>query len=440
MRGSDVRLGARTTLLAGLLLLACAGPRGSPPTEPLDPIAAGYVRLVLAIGQHSPDYVDSYFGPPAWNEEARRAGKRPLSDLAGEAARLLGEAERVAVKPGDGERALRRAFLVGQLASARTYLARLGGERLSFDEEARGLYGVVPPRRDLARFEAVHEEIERLLPGEGAVAPRLDAWKRRTSIPREKIAAVMRAAIDEARRRTLLHAALPAGESFTLSLVTDKPWRAYNWYEGGGRSRIEVNADLPVYISLAIPYAAHEGYPGHHFFNAVLEQRLVRERGQVEHTVSPLFSPISLVEEGSAEAGLEMAFPDAERLAFERDVLFPLAGLDPADAPRAARIRKLRKSLGPATVELARRYVDGAMTGAEVEAWLVAFALSTRDEAAHARRGFDVYRSYIANYSFGEELVKGWLEARAGGDAARRWAAFVDLVGSPRLPAALLER
>ncbi|HKG53346.1 MAG TPA: hypothetical protein VKB04_03740 [Anaerolineales bacterium] len=40
-----------------------------------------FVQLALAINEHLPDYVDSYFGPGEWAQEARQAGKFPLSDL-----------------------------------------------------------------------------------------------------------------------------------------------------------------------------------------------------------------------------------------------------------------------------------------------------------------------------------------------------------------------
>lgn len=269
---------------------------------------------------------------------------------------------------------------------------------------------------------------------------RYQAWEQRLVVPRDRIAAVVRAAIEEARRRTLARMALPAGETFALAIVTGKPWAAYNWYQGGARSLIEVNADLPFHAPYAVHLAAHEGYPGHHVSNALQEERLARGKGWVEHVAYPLFSPISLVAEGSAEAGVELVFPPEERLAFERDVLFPLGGVDPNEASRAARIRGLTKELGPARVVLARRYLDGAMSAAEVKAWLVAHGLSTPEEAAQSVEFIDRYRSYVVNYSFGKALVQGWLEARAGADPAARWAAFQDLVGSARLPQALVER
>jgi len=408
--------------------------------EPLDAVAEGYVKLVLAVGRHAPDYVDAYFGPPEWRIECERAGPRPLGELAVEAERLASAAEAVRVEAGDRARSMRREFLAGQLAALRAYLQILRGARLSFDEEARALYGVTPPPRDLHAFEAIAAHIERLIPGEGPLPARYQKWKERVAIPKERIEPVMRAAIEEVRRRTRAHVELPRDERFTLALVTGKPWGAYNWYRGRAESLIEVNTDLPSYVFNAISLLAHEGYPGHHVFNVLKEATLVLGRHEIEHTVYPLNSPISLVAEGSAEAGVDLVFGEADRLKFEREVLYPLAGFGPAEVPRANEIRKALKELRIARPELARRYLDGGMSAAEVKAWLITFGLATPEEAQKAVEFIDAYRSYVVNYSYGEELVEGWLDARAGDDKAARWAAFVDLLASPRLPSSLLAR
>src|SRR4029078_3255415 len=95
-------------------------------------------------------------------------------------------------------------------------------------------------------------------------------------------------------RRTLAHVSLPAGEGFRVEYVKDKPWAAYNWYQGGAQSVIQVNTELPVSIDRAIDLACHEGYPGHHVYNSLLEQRLVVERGWREFLCPRVFLPPSL--------------------------------------------------------------------------------------------------------------------------------------------------
>ena len=43
----------------------------------MNAVSEGYVKLVLAMGAHDPDYVDAYYGPPAWKDEA--AAAKPAS-------------------------------------------------------------------------------------------------------------------------------------------------------------------------------------------------------------------------------------------------------------------------------------------------------------------------------------------------------------------------
>jgi len=180
--------------------------------------------------------------------------------------------------------------------------------------------------------------------------------------------------------------------------------------------------------------------PGHHVYNALLEQHLVRDRGWVEFSVYALFSPQSLIAEGTANYGIEVAFPGDERLAFERDVLFPLAGLDGSQAAAYAKIRALVDRLSYAGNEAARHYLNGERTRTQTVDWLDAL----RDVAAGGRRErtrfFDTYRSYVINYNLGQgsgEAVRGIEEFPAASSSERRWQEFVRLLASPRLPSAL---
>ena len=136
----------------------------------------------------------------------------------------------------------------------------------------------------------------------------------------------MEAAIAECSRRTLAHIRLPANERFDLALVTGKSWGGYNYYQGDAHSKIEINTDLPIRIGRAVDLGCHEGYPGHHVYNALLEKNLTRDRGWIEYSVYPLYSPQSFIAEGSANYGIELAFPGNEQATFERSTLYPLAG------------------------------------------------------------------------------------------------------------------
>ncbi len=406
-----------------------------------DAVAERYVRLALAVGEVDDAFVDAYYGSAEWKSAAHTAGKRPLPELraaAEDLRRALGLTE---LGVGDAMAAARQRYLDGQLRAMLARLDLLAGVRRPFDEESKLLYDAVAPHHDAAYFQHLLDALAAELPGpaETPLVDRYEAFQKAFVIPPQRLDAVFGAAIAACRERTAEHLPLPPGESFRVEYVTGKPWSGYNWYQGGYASLIQVNTELPIYIDRAIDLAAHEGYPGHHVYNALLEQHLVRERGFVEFSLYPLFSPQSLIAEGSANFGVEVVFPGEERVRFERDVLYPLAGIDPALAERHERVRKLQTKLAYAGNEAARRYLDGEIDAPEAVDWLMRYTLSPRPRAEQRVRFFDAYRSYVINYNLGQDMVRDWVEAQGGTaeNPERRWQVFAELLASPRLPADL---
>jgi hypothetical protein len=434
--------------IAVLALAACAGdaPPGEVDTVTADaradtalaPLAEQYVRLVLAVGEHDEGYVDAYYGPPEWREQVA-SEEASLDSIGRRAEQLIADVNAVDVADASELVQLRSSYLSRQLQALTAYVRMLQGERLAFDDESQALYDATAPSYDEAHFRALLDSLDSVLPGAGPVPARVEQYKRDFVIPPERLDTVFRTAIAEARRRTAANVQLPANESFTLEYVTDRSWSGYNWYQGGNSSLIQINTDLPIFIDRAVDLAAHEGYPGHHVYNVLLEENLVRQRGWPEYSVYPLFSPQSLIAEGSANYGIDVAFPGDDRLAFERDVLFPLAGVDPARAEEYTRVRSLVDRLSYAGNEAARAYLNGAIDADSAAAWLNAYALMEPARAEQRVRFIDTYRSYVINYNYGRDLVAEYVQSRGGtvDDPARRWEVFKELLSTPRLPSDL---
>ena len=430
-------LAASLAAAAVLLGLPVAGqaPTSRAKGSEVDRIAEDYVRLVLAIGQHDADYVDAFYGPAEWKAAAEKS-KRPLDALAARAADLSKVLPNIEEPRSDIER-LRLRYLRTQLAAVTARLRMLAGVRLTFDEESQALYDATAPTLPEQHFQQVLAQLEKRFPGNGPLVERYEAYRRGFVIPKDKLDQVFKTAIAACRERTVRHLELPAGESFTVEYVTGKSWSGYNWYQGGFRSLIQVNTDLPIYIDRAIDLACHEGYPGHHVYNVLLEKHLVKDRGWIEFTVYPLFSPQSLIAEGTANYGIAVAFPGEERVRYEREVLFPAAGLDPAKAAEYYDVQSLVDRLSYAGNEAARRYINKDIDAAQAAAWLEKYALMPRPRAEQRVRFFDQYRSYVINYNLGKDMVREYIEKRAGTDPAARWREFGALLSSPRLPSGL---
>ena len=122
-------------------------------------------------------------------------------------------------------------------------------------------------------------------------------------------------------------------------------------------------------------------------------RRWCTDRGWVEISLYPLFSPQSLIAEGSANYGIDMAFPAAERVGFERDSLFPLARTRPVagGAERGGAAGHGAAELRP---ERGRRAATstGSSTRPARRGTMQRYWLSTPDAAAKTVRFIDTYR------------------------------------------------
>ena len=413
----------------------------------MNAVAERYVHLVLALGQHDPDYVDAFYGPAEWKTQAEKE-KKSLDAIGAEAAELRAMLAKIpdAATSGDEMLKLRREYLQKQISALAARVRMLKGEKLKFDDESRALYDAVAPTYRQSgsdpdsHFDQIIAQLEKKIPGSGPLWQRYEEWRKPFMIPKEKVDAVFQAAIKECRARTLAHVALPPNESFAVEYVTNKPWGGYNWYKGNFHSVIQVNTDLPTYIDRAVDLAAHEGYPGHHVYNSLLEKNLVRDRGWVEFSVYPLFSPQSLVAEGTANFGREVAFPTkTERMKFEKEVLFPAAGIDSKRADEYYAVQDLMKQLDYAVNEAARRLINGEIDESAAVQWLQKYAVMEPARAQQRVKFIQRYRSYVINYNLGEDMVRRYIEKRSGTDPEKRWSEFAKLLSSPRLPSGLTD-
>ncbi|MGH6951891.1 MAG: hypothetical protein ACREH4_13570 [Vitreimonas sp.] len=411
-----------------LMLAAACAPRAEPN---LNPLAEQYVRLALEIGTHEEGYIDAYYGPPEWKTEAE-ASPRPTAELKPAVDALSAQIAEALQQARDPAVQRRARTLAAYVSSARFRLDMIEGTRVPFADEAERLFALRPALRPLESYDAVLARIEALAPGRGPLVDRVQALRNRYEVPHERLQAVMDAAIAECRRRTAAHIALPENERFTLEFVTDKSWSGYNYYQGDNHSLIQINTDLPITIDRAVDLGCHEGYPGHHV-QGIGAERLYRERGWVEYSVMPLFSPQGPLNEGGGNYGVDLAFPGAERLAFEQATLYPLAGLDPALAQNKQALDEALSELAGARLTIAQMYLDGQIDRARAIELAQHYQLVSRERAEQSLSFTDHYRSYVINYATGEDVVRAFVE-RAGADPAPRWAAYESILTQPTLP------
>ena len=135
--------------------------------DAMNAIAERYVHLVLALGQHDPDYVDAFYGPAEWKAQAEQE-KKSLNAIGAEAAKLSATLIETPIAPDTADsdlRQLRREYLHKQLAALGARVRMLNGEKLKFDDESRALYGTVAPTFPDSHFDHIIGQLESKIPG-----------------------------------------------------------------------------------------------------------------------------------------------------------------------------------------------------------------------------------------------------------------------------------
>ncbi|ATD01077.1 hypothetical protein [Pseudoalteromonas spongiae] len=397
----------------------------------LNSLAEQYVKLVLAIGLHHPHYVDAYYGPSDWQPTT----KEPLEAIQQQVTELVDSLKNTTSNESE---TLRHTFLLKQSESILTFINVISGNAPKFDEESLALYDAISPNKTESEFDNVLLELENLVPGDGHLSERMVAFNAQFEIPKNKLDDVFKAAVARSREITKQFIPLADNENFQLEYVTNQIWSGYNWYKGDNFSLIQMNTDFPIYISRAVDLAAHEGYPGHHVFNSLMEKHLVNEKGWMEYCVYPLFSPMSLLAEGSANYGIEVVFPKPERMVFEKEVLFVLAGLDASQAERYYEVQALMQKLSYADNMVAKRLLDGEISEQHAIELLIKYTLVSKARATQRLGFIKANRAYVLNYNLGQDIVKAYIEKHANmQDKNSVWQVFADLLANPR-PASLL--
>lgn len=400
-------------------------------TTELNKLAEKYVRLGLSIGKHDGDFVDAYYGPDSLKPLPGMDTTVSAKDFS--SATFLKEAEelktaisKIANDTKNDTLRNRANWIVDQLTAFSRRIKIFAGESKPFDEESKELFGVAAPTYNEDHYKQLIAQLNSSLPGKGTIQDRFQALANRFVIPKDKIDTVFRIAIAEARKRTIAHYPLPEGENFVMEYVTNKPWSGYNWYKGKYQSQIQINTDLPIMIDRAIDLACHEGYPGHHVYNMLLEKNLYNEKGWVEISLYPLFSPQSLIAEGSANYGIQVAFPGNEAEEFTRNILLPVAGLDTAGIGAYFKSLALKVKLNYARNEAARGLINNTMSEADAMHWLKEYALFSEEGAKKSISFIKKYRSYVINYNYGQDMVKRYIESKGGTEqnTAKRWELF----------------
>lgn len=370
-----------------------------------------YLCLVLEIEKHIPGYIDAYLGPAGLKENINAQPKK-------EPAHLLDDLDYLRETMPTADPA-RTAYLNATFRAIETTLRILNQEELDYLEEVSGLYDIQPQLVDENHFTASINELDTVLPGEGDVASRLEAYANQFLVPTGEVLPLLQLALEETRQRTRQQIDLVPGESIELQLTENQPWGAYNWYLGKAQSLVEFNTDLPTNVLGILDTMAHEGYPGHHTEGQLKERHLWTEQGYAEHAAYLLHSPAAVISEGIATQALEIIFPGRDAYNWICNILLPQANIPHTPIENLSQYtRQLRYVSGNAAI----LYHTKQLNKEQTIDYLQTYGLRNRERASKSFSFITspLFRSYVFTYTHGYDLIEKASETTHKTDLFRR--------------------
>ncbi|MER6142011.1 hypothetical protein ABT174_18525 [Streptomyces sparsogenes] len=347
-----------------------------------------------------------YRGPEEWRALVESEDPPSAGRLADDAEALL---ERVPFAPGRAE------YLTAQVRALRAVARRLTGRKPPLPDYARECLGISVGWIQEELFEEAHARLDAALPrGAGSLADRLHAWQAAHTLPPDqldRLPALVDRAVAETRARTGALMPLPPDEVVRCRLVSGVRFRAAGEYEGGVRSTLHINSDLPFNLADLLYVVAHEGHPGHIAEFLLKEHRLAREQGRLEERIRFMLAPSFVVSEGLGLHAQGLVFPGDEAQAWLTDNVLADCGVPP-DGSDFAAIHRAQNILFGVWANAALLAAEGR-PDTEPASYLARWALLSEAEtgAALAALRATGMALYVLGYFHGWRLLDSWLAA-----------------------------
>ncbi len=373
----------------------------------MDELARRYLLLGLRLERISSGLVDSYVGPAELREVAASEPVPIAAELHDEAM-ALGELA-IALPGTDPATERRRIWFSGQLKAMSARARRAAGEEISYldlVEELTGVRVAMAPEHELL---ASRKRLDAALPGTGSLRERIAALRVALRVPGERLVDAIRASAERFRTAARRDFTLPVDEGIDWEEAHDQPWGASATYLGRGRTRILVNVDVPVEVTIAAFLASHEAYPGHHVEHVVKDRTLIEEAGLGEATLRTMGTPEAVISEGLADLAREVVMSDRE-LEAELRRIGREVGVD-GDWTAAVAMRTGMNELQAANANAAILLHQDGLPEREIRDYLTDVGLVPAEHLEHLLRVLrDPVGGMLFPYTEGARLIRPWLE------------------------------
>ena len=329
-------------------------------------------------------------------------------------------------------------YLIAHTANLHFRSRMLAGETFTFDEMTGGLYDVVCPETDFARFDRAREEMAQALSGTGSFVERLERFRNQIRIDPDKLLTVIRGTT-QAWHEIAMQNMTITGNSMPRVRVGNLPEKSNVFISilfGYDYNHLEYertfNLQYPWTVDKIMEYVGHEMEPGHLTCFEKRTQQFI-DTCWPEMSIISQHSTSNALGEGSARyAANDLSFDNSEekRLEFEKEYILKPSGIDIAVAELLPAWHKFCEEADYGLLEASRNHWDGRWDDATCAKFLEEYGFAAKGEGQNVVSRFltDDPGHYVAHY-YSRDLVRDYFES-LNLDIPQQWALYEKLCTS----------
>lgn len=394
----------------------------------LNAMAQQYLDLTLCKSRYDDIDIQWYTEGPFWRRTSMRFSRdykilpdyeiadlkhgKTLADILDESAHLI-ENLKLYARTAKPQEMQRIGYLIDHVVALNTRARMLMGEHLAFDEMTEKFYDLVAPEYDYHKFDDILDKLNQALPGVGTAQDKILEFRKKISIPHEKILAVMKNTTQEFHDMSMAKMTL-TGNSMPRVKVRELPSPDLAFLSilfGYDYNHLEYernfNLHYPWTVDNVIECIGHEMEPGHLTYYEKRTQAYI-DTCWPEMAVVQQFSPSSAFTEGSGRFVISMCFDhsDMKKTDFEREVIFGTAGLDKGLADLMPLWHEYCEIAGYGKLEVTRKTWDKQWTAHEAAEFLKKYSIIDKNADDDIVNYLAADEGHFVAHDYARDVVK----------------------------------
>lgn len=329
-------------------------------------------------------------------------------------------------------------YLIAHAANLVFRSRMLLGEKFTFDEMTQGLYDVVCPETDYARFNAARDEMNQALPGTGSFEEKITHFKKCIMVKPESLLKVIKGTT-KAWHDIAVKNMEVTGNSMPRVRVGELPSPNMVFLSilfGYDYNHLEYertfNTTYPWTVDKVIEYVGHEMEPGHLTCFEKRTQAFI-DTCWPEMSVISQYSTSNSLGEGSARyAASNLSFDNSvdKLVDFEREYIFEPSGLDKGLLEIMPAWHKFCEIGDYCKLEASRHHWNGDWNDEDCVRFIEGYGFALKGEGRNIVDCFttDDPGHYVAHY-YARDLVRDYFESM-NLDIAGQWELYEKMCSS----------